>query len=54
MAPDFTLLSENKLKRLAELQRLFLDTEKGSSDEASILDDANQIFDALIQHDTER
>ncbi len=54
MAPDFTLLSENKLKRLVELQRLFLDTEKGSSDEASILDDANQIFDALIQHDTER
>ena len=54
LAPDFTLLGENELNRLAELQRLFLDAEKGSSDEASVLDDANQIFDALIQDNANR
>ena len=54
LAPDFTLLSENKQNRLAELQRLFLEAEKGSSDEASIFDDANPIFDELIQGTNDR
>jgi len=54
LAPDFTLLNESKQNRLVELQRLFLDAEKGSSDEVSILDDANQIFNALIHDDTDR
>ena len=48
LAPDFSLLSENKLTRLAELQISFLNTEKGSSDEETILGEANTIFDALI------
>ena len=54
LAPDFTLLSENQLNRLVELQRLFLDAEKGSSKEASILDEANQIFDESIQDNNDR
>ncbi len=49
LAPDFRLLSGDQLKRLAELQSSFLKTEKGSPDEASILGEANTIFDALIQ-----
>jgi adenine-specific DNA-methyltransferase len=48
LAPDFSLLSQNKLKRLAELQISFLNTEKGPSDEETILGEANTIFDALI------
>jgi len=48
LAPDFSLLSENKLMRLAELQISFLNTEKGSSDEETILGEATTIFDALI------
>ncbi len=49
LAPDFSLLDQDKLERLIELQKAFIDVEKGSSEEESILEEADAIFGALIQ-----
>ncbi len=49
LAPDFGLLDQDKLERLIELQKAFIDAEEGSSEEASILGEADAIFAALIQ-----
>ena len=49
LAPDFGLLDQDKLQRLIELQKAFIDVEEGTSEEDSILEQADVIFGALIQ-----
>ena len=49
LAPDFDLLDQDKLERLIELQKGFIDAKEGSPEEESILEEADTIFDALIQ-----
>ena len=49
LVPDFGLLDQDKLERLIELQKAFIDAGEGSPEEESILEEADAIFDALIQ-----
>ena len=49
LAPDFGLLDQTQLERLIELHKAFIDVEEGSSEEASILEEADLIFGTLIQ-----
>jgi len=48
LAPDFTLLDQGDFNRLVELQMSFLGVERKSSEEESILGEADAIFDALV------
>ncbi len=48
LAPDFTLLDQGDFNRLVELQMSFLGVERKSSEEESILGEADAIFAALI------
>ena len=49
LAPDFEMLDGETSERLIELQKAFINTEKGSSEERSVLTDADAIFDTLIR-----
>ncbi len=49
LVPDFGLLDQDKLVRLTELQKTFIDVEEGSPEEESVLEEAAAIFDPLIQ-----
>ena len=49
LAPDFEMLDGETSERLIELQKVFINTEKGSSEERSVLTDADAIFDTLIR-----
>ena len=48
LAPDFELLDQESSKRLSELQQAFINTERGTSEERTILEEANAIFESLI------
>ena len=49
MALNFTLLDQKNLERLIELQKAFINTEKGMTEEKMILKEADSIFEALIR-----
>ncbi len=48
LAPDFELLDQESSKRLVELQQAFINTERSTSEERTILEEANAIFESLI------
>ena len=50
LAPDFDMLDRAASERLIGLQEAFTDTEKDSSEEKSILDEADSIFESLIRN----
>ena len=50
LAPDFDMLERAASERLVGLQEVFINTEKDSSEEKSILDEADSIFESLIRN----
>lgn len=48
LAPDFSRLGDVRLNRLSALQRSFLGAAPGSAEEESVLEEADDIFAALV------
>lgn len=48
LAPDFSRLDQDRIDRLATLQKLFMDCDKDSAAESAILDEADGMFKFLL------